>query len=339
MEIKSLLKEKLGSKLKFKEPMRKHTTIKIGGPAEYFYHTPDSNELIAAVKFAHEKEIPYLVIGEGSNILVSDAGFEGLIIKNETAKLVFGQNSAFAESGILLLNLIRRLAESNLGGLEFLSGIPGTLGGGIYGNAGAYGKCLADVVESVTILDSDGEIKQIDNKDFGFKYRQSILKSRASLSSNNFKRPVILSARIKIKSQSREGVLRVVDNYLRMRSKKIPLESSAGCVFKNIETAHHQVDPSMQMVAIEGKIPAALLIDKAGAKKERCGKLIISPKHTNFIINRGGGKARDFVALVKNVQQKIKEKFNLELEEEIEFLGNMEVKKSGLFSKFIKNRI
>jgi len=337
MEIKQILKRELNENLKFNEPMKKHTYLGIGGRAEYFYFANHLDDLVKSVRLAQKLKIPYLVVGNCSNIVVSDQGFEGMIIKNQASKLIFEKNVAFVESGMTLFHLIRKLAEANLGGLEFLAGIPGTLGGAIYGNAGAYGKSMADLVENISILDSDGEIKQFKNKDFGFRYRESILKARAKISSDYYNRPVILSSRLKIMPKERESVLRVVENYLKIRDKKIPTERSAGCVFKNIEiTGERMANPQLKLLAIDNKIPAGLLIDKTGLKGKRIGRIKISEKHANFLVNLGRGKAIDYFRLANLIKQKVKEKFEIHLDEEIEYIGDLEVKKRGILERVFK---
>jgi len=337
LEITKLLERELGKDLIKKESLRKHTYIKIGGPAQYFYTAKNLDNLIYVVKLAQKNQIPYIVIGSGSNLIVADSGFEGLVIKNETAGLIFGQKATFAESGIKLHWLIRKLAEADLGGLEFLAGIPGTLGGAIYGNAGAYGKSMANLVDSITVLDSDGQIKQIANEDFDFSYRGSILKTRAKIDRSYYNQPVIISARLRITPNNKESILRVVENYLKIRDKKIPIEPSAGCVFKNIEILEKtSIDPKLRIFIIDNKLPAGLLIDKAIGKKIRVGKLAISAKHANFIINRGRGKAIDFYHLVQIIKQKVKEKFAIELEEEIEYVGEVDQKRRGILGRVFK---
>ncbi len=337
MEIKDYLKQNLGKDLKLREPMKKHTWIRIGGPAEFFYYARKLDDLAKAVKIAQKKKIPYIVIGEGSNIVVSDTGFKGLVIKNEASNLIFEKNLAFVESGITLYGLIRKLAESNVGGLEFLAGIPGTLGGAIYGNAGAYGKCLADLVKNITVLDAAGDTKQLKNENFDFKYRESILKARVKISKEYYNRPVILSACLQIRPNNKESILRVVENYIKIKSKKIPKEPSAGCVFKNLEISDAQaVDSQLKVFAVENKVPAGILIDKSSGKSEKIGGLKVSQVHANFIVNTGRGKAADFVRLAKRVKKKVKEKFQINLEEEIEYLGKIDTKKKGLLSKVFK---
>lgn len=339
MTNKDYLRQELGKDLKFNEPLKKHTWVRIGGPAEFFYYARDLDDLKKSIKIAQDKRISHIVIGSGSNIVVSDQGFKGLVIKNEAAKLVFERNLAFVESGITLYSLIRKLAESNVGGLEFLAGIPGTLGGAVYGNAGAYGKCMADLVKNITILDVNGDMKQISDQDFNFKYRESILKARAKIDQDYHHRPVILSACLKTRPNNRESILRVVENYIKIKTKKIPTEPSAGCIFKNIVISNtDSIDPQLKIFAIDNKIPAGLLIDKVGAKSVRVGALRVSEKHANFIINNGRGKAVDYLVLADKIRQIVKEKFGLKLEEEIEYVGIIDTQKKGLMFKIFKKK-
>jgi UDP-N-acetylmuramate dehydrogenase len=337
MEIKEILKREFGENLKYHESMKKHTYIGIGGPAEYFFTAYELDKLVQSIKIAQKMKIPYLVIGSGSNIIVSDNGFEGIIIKNESSKLISENNSAFVETGITLFRLIRKLAELNLGGLEFLSGIPGTLGGAIYGNAGAYGKNMSDLVENISVLDSDGEIKQFKNKDFGFRYRESILKARAKISTSYNNRPVILSTRLKINPKEKESVLRVVQNYVKIRGKKNPVGLSAGSTFKNVEINNEKmINPQLKVFANDNIIPTGLLIDRSGLKGLRVGKIQISNKHGNILVNLGNGKAIDYYNLTQIIKEKVKEKYDIKLEEEVEYIGDLHAHKKGIFERVFK---
>lgn len=332
MDIEKKL-EKLGE-LKRDEKLSKHTTFRIGGPAKHFITIKKLGNLVETVQFALKNNIAYIILGGGSNIIFSDDGFNGIIIKNEASDLVFGKSSAVSEAGIALYQLIRKLAESNLGGLEFLSGIPGTLGGAIYGNAGAYGKSLSDIVENCTILDIDGKVKQYSNKKMEFVYRSSFLKTGFK---NKYRKPVILSSQIKINPSPKEAILRLYSNYIKIRAKKIPKNHSAGSFFKNLEVKKlkDKNNPQLKYLEIEGKIPAGLLIEKSGAKGLKVGKAEVSNIHANFIINKGRARAYDIKILSRQVKEKVAERFQIVLKEEVEFVGPIK-EKPKIWSKFLK---
>lgn len=319
---------------KRKETLKRHTTIKIGGPAKYYLVIKETQKLIQAVKFALKNNLAYFVIGEGSNLIFSDAGFNGLVIKNETANLVFEKSSAVSDSGITLFRLIRKLAEFNLGGLEFLSGIPGTLGGAIYGNAGAYGKNISDIIENCTILDIDGEIKQFSNQQMGFGYRTSFLKTGFK---NQFRKPVIISAQIKISPSPKEAILRLVANFHKIRTKKIPQGFSAGCLFKNLEVKNlpNLENSQLKYLITENKIPAGLLIEKAGGKDLKVGKAEVSKLHANFIINKSRAHAFEVKLLAEKIKEAVKSRFDINLESEVEFVGTIQENKK-IWQKLFK---
>lgn len=322
--------------IKMNEPMKKRTSINVGGNARFFYEAEDSQKLESTVSEALKLDIPYIVIGNGTNIIFADAGFDGLVIKNSSAKILFEANEAIIDSGMSLQRMLRKLAEADLGGLEFLTGIPGSLGGAIYGNAGAYGGSMADIVKGVVMLDIDGKKIQISNQDMKFGYRTSYLKETAKIH-DRFKLPVILSARIKVYPKTKEGVLRVMDNYINIRQKKYPLLPSSGSFFKNVEiTGDLELSKEAKGYVKEGKIPAGLLIEKAGCKDMKVGGAKVSKEHANFLVNTGRAKAKDFIELSENVKKKVEEAFGIKLKEEVEFIGDFNAKPQNLFDKILR---
>ena len=265
MEIKKLLPG-----IKTNIPLKNYTTFKIGGKAKYFFEAKTKKDLIKAITSAKKLKLPFFILGGGSNLLVSDKGFNGLVIK-------FGQPLALYVSK----------------GLEWAAGIPGTIQGAVYGNAGAFGKSMKDVVERVEVFDVDTEkIKIFKNKDCQFGYRDSIFKKKKNL--------VILSVKIK----SGKSNLKKIKEYLNYRKEHHPQLPSAGSVFKNV-----------------GETPAAILIHQAGLTGKKIGDAQISEKHSNFIVNLGKAKAKDVLKLIKLVKKKVKERFKINLEEEIQYLG------------------
>ncbi|MCD6421765.1 UDP-N-acetylmuramate dehydrogenase [bacterium] len=289
--------------LKTNFPLAKISFLRIGGRADFYLEVSQREELIKAVKFARLLCVPHLIIGGASNVLFSDEGFRGWVIKNSYQHLeLFGENKVWAGSGVPLLALIKQLAEFNLGGLEFLAGIPGTLGGAVVNNAGAFSREIKEVVEGVRVLDEEGKEQFWSRAELRFGYRTSCFKHLPS-KSNFLKYPVILEVLLTLVPKSREEVLRLINSYIGIRTKKQPQEPSLGCVFKNPENQ-----------------PAGMLLDKAGLKGKRKGRIKISEKHANFFVNLGRGKAQDYLALIQEAKQAVKEKFGILLEEEIEII-------------------
>jgi len=282
--------------------LKNHTSFKIGGRALYFLEAKTKPEIISAIYLAENKNWPFFILGQGSNVLVSDQGFKGLIIKIKNQKLkIKKQNQKFkileVESGTSLPKLVNFAAQNGLAGLEWAVGIPGTVGGAIYGNAGAFGKSMADLIKEVEVLDEKFKIKKYKNYDCKFSYRESIFKRKANL--------IILSAKIKLKKEKKAKIKKKMKEYLAFRKKTQPLSfPSAGSIFKNPP----------------GK-SAAVLIEKAGLKGKKIGQAQISKKHANFIINLGGAQAWQVKKLIDLVKSKVKQKFGIDLKEEIRYLG------------------
>ncbi len=247
-----------------------YTTFKIGGPAKYFCKVEGSNDLIKAVGFIKDKDLPFFILGGGSNILVSDNGFDGLVIMMNNRKIKIGNNRIIAEAGVRLGDLIRFSIKNSLTGLEWAIGIPGTVGGAVKIDAHAFG---SDMLQLVKDIKKQGDI--------------------------------IFSVGIELKKGSRQESKKLVKQYIEKRKNTQPLNcASAGCVFKN---------PPNNF--------AGQLIDKSGLKGAKIGRAMISDKHANFIVNLGQAKAKDVVNLIELTKQTIKEKFGIDLEEEIEYLG------------------
>lgn len=326
MKIEQKLKKELKN-LKFDEPLKKWTTFKIGGPARYFFVAENEADLIKAIKISQQLKIPYFILGEGSNLLVSDEGFKGLIIKIKNKKLkIKNINKNFKNikvgAGILLNQLVIKTIKLGLTGLEWAVGIPGTLGGAIYGNSGLTGqKNISSVIEKVKVLeikDSKFKIKNFSKNDCRFGYRKSIFQHKPNL--------VILSACLKLKKGDKEEIKKEISEILKRRKEKIPNGFSAGCIFKNPEFSNRfskflKLYPEWQIFKKSGIIPAGWLIEKAGLKGKKIGGAKVSEKHANFIINEGRAKAEDVIKLIDLIKKKVKEKFSLKLEEEIKLLG------------------
>ena len=283
--------------------LKKHTTFKIGGPAKYFFLAKSKEDLVKAIKTAKKLKLPFFVLGGGSNLLVADEGFKGIVIKAQNAKRkVKKKNSKlktiYIESGARLNDVVKICLEESLRGMEWAIGIPGTVGGAIKGNAGAFGSSMKDIVKEVEAFDILSEkIKILKNKDCEFKYRESIFKKKKNL--------IILSAELEFKKGEKKKIKEKIKEYLNYRKKTQPLKfASAGSIFKNPQSFF-----------------TGELIERCGLKGKKIGKVKISEIHGNFIVNLGGGKAKEVVELIKLIKKEVRRKFKIKLEEEIEYLG------------------
>ncbi len=277
-----------------------YTTFKIGGPAKYFYIAKTIEDLINAVGAARKARVLFFIFGAGSNILVSDKGFDGLVIKIQNTNYKIQNTKIVAEAGTRLGDLTLVSVEAGLTGLEWAAGIPGSIGGVIRGNAGAFGGSMADITKTVKVLEPkirNPKSKTFKNQDCKFGYRDSIFKHNKNL--------IIFSAELELKKGDKKSSREMIREYLKKRQETQPLEfPSAGCIFKNPKG-----------------YSAGWLIEQCGLKGKRVGKAMISEKHANFIVNAGGAKARDAIELINLCKEKVKEKFKIELEEELEYLG------------------
>lgn len=309
-EAEQKLRQKLGLELKTNVALKEYSSMGVGGVADYFIVVNKIDDLIKAVTTAYDANIPYIVIGGGYNIVPSDSGFPGLVVKNECSNMAFsGENSqVIVDSGLSLAKFINISAGKEFGGLEFLFGIPGTVGGAVYGNAGAFSYEIGDFVKSVILLmPKDGKmiITKKTPEWMNFSYRSSKLKKEYC--GQKFK-PVILTVKLQLVKRRRDEILSLMHDNLNKKKEKQPLnEKSAGSFFKNIDsTSEHS---------------AGYLLDKVGAKKMRVGGATFSKKHANFLINQKKASADDIRHLADKAREAVKSKFDLDLEEEIEYIG------------------
>jgi len=290
----SLLKKKLGDKAKSDEPLAKYTTFKIGGPADLSYEAKTEEELVKTVNLSRQLSVPFLILGGGSNVLISDEGFSGLVIKNNYTLYAIRYTLIKAGAGTPLAKLVGAAAENSLSGLEFAVGIPGTIGGAIVGNAGIKDKAIGDLIEEVKVLNEAGEVEFLNQADCQFQYRASRFQKESK---------VILEVILKLTKKSEPAIREEMAHCLEAR-KDQPKEPSAGSIFKNPP----------------GK-SAGELIDQVGLKGETRGQAQIAMKHANWIVNLGGASCRDVLKLISLAKKKVKEKFGLELREEIQVVG------------------
>ncbi len=298
--------------------LKKHTTFKIGGPADYFCAVKSKDELADALKFAKGKKLPFFILGSGSNLLVSDNGYVGVVIKMQNAKCKIQNSIIAAEAGVNLQKLQAAAADAELSGLEWAAGIPGTFGGAVRGNAGAFGNNMAQSIERVETYDSKaGKIVALKNNDCKFGYRTSIFKFHPYL--------IILAASLILQESDKEKIRKKMNEYLNYRRERHPQGFSAGSIFKNFSIKNNQTllkkFPEFEQFQERGDVPAAFLIAQCGLNGKKIGEAQISQKHPNFIINLGNAKANDVVKLMELVKKSVKEKFKIKLEEEIQLLG------------------
>jgi UDP-N-acetylmuramate dehydrogenase len=301
-------------------PMSLYTTFKIGGPARYFFTAKSEGDLVKAIKAAKEANLPFFILGGGSNLLVADKGYAGLIIKNQTSKIEIQDSKIHAEAGLPLSKIVGLAAKNSLAGLEWAAGIPGTFGGAVYGNISAFGPRMADITESVKVLDTKSfKAEDIAGKDCGFNNKESIFKKNKNL--------IILSAVLKLKEGDEKEIREQMKKYTDYRRDRHPINMpSAGCLFKNCEGKIEdkkllQEYPELAAFKDKSMIPTSYLIDKAGLKGKIMGKAQISEKHANFIVNLGGASAEDVLGLAKLIKEKVYAKFRIKLEEEVQKIG------------------
>jgi len=300
-------------------PMKDLTTFKIGGEARYFYTAKDVKGLREAILWVREKKLPFFILGNGSNLLISDKGFKGLVVKIEVKSVTLKNNLISAEAGALLIQLVTLALENSLTGFEWMAGIPGSVGGSINGNAGAFGDYMADSVKSVKALDvSNMEIKTIGRSECEFGHKKSVFKKNKNL--------IILSAEFTLKKGDAKEIKEKITDHLIFRRMRHPKEPSAGSIFKNIETEKLKPDffkkvPEAGTIMKSNVLPAGFLIEKAGLKGRESGGAKVSEKHSNFIVNFDNAKAKDVVKLIGLIKREVSKKFGIKIEEEIQFLG------------------
>jgi len=294
-------------------PLAKFTSFNIGGRAKYFFEGNNKREIIKAVSLAKQEDLPFFILGGGSNLLVDDKGYQGLVIKIQNSGLkIQKENSNFkvaAGAGTSLSLLVSNAAENGLSGLEWTVGIPGTLGGAIYGNAGAFGKSMKDIVKEVEVFDAkDLQVKIYSLEDCRFDYRESIFKKDKNL--------IILSAVLELKKGEKKEIENKMKRYLSERKKKQPMGfACAGSVFKNPSFAQ-----TSRRFMTDRELSAGELIERCGLKGRSIGGAKISEKHANFIINLGKAKFSDVRRLIDLIKKRVRSKFGIELEEELQYL-------------------
>jgi len=301
-------------------PLSQYTTFKIGGAAKYFTDVSQKNDLVEAVNWAESRKIPYFILGGGSNLLVSDTGFPGLIIHLINDSLAINGQEITVGAGLALSKLVTQANNHELAGLVWASGIPGTVGGATRGNAGAYGGEIKDNVKAVEYYDTNSkDFHLINNTDCQFNYRSSIFKSSDT--------KIIWEIKFSLSPSDQETLSASSQDIIQLRNKNLPTQPSAGCIFTNL-IINELKTPSMPLQNIinqtnikGGKLGCGVIIDNLDLKGTMIGGASISCDHANFIINQNNAKASDVTSLIKLIKEKVHEKIGLKLEEEISLLG------------------
>lgn len=281
------------------EPMSRHTTFRVGGEAQCFVRISDKEQLKKLIPYLRQVEVPYFILGNGSNLLVSDKGYEGVILQigNKMNTITVEGIHIRAQAGALLSQIAKCAYDKGLTGFEFASGIPGSIGGGVVMNAGAYGGEMKQVVESVLVMDIQGEILELSGESMEFGYRTSIIKNRPF---------IVLEVCLKLEQGNKERIASDMEELAQKRREKQPLEyASAGSTFKRPE----------------GYFAGKLIMD-AGLRGYSIGGAQVSDKHCGFVVNTGRASATDVAEVISEVQERVKDKFGVSLETEVIFLGD-----------------
>ncbi len=297
-------------------PLKNLTTLGIGGPAKEFVEVKTKQELIETLKYAKENNLNFLIIGGGSNLLVSDDGFPGLVIKNKIKGIKINNNLVKVSSGETLQDLVDYTTQNGLSGISRLTGIPGSVGGAVFGNAGAYGQTISDFIESVVCLDNNFEEKVLSKNDCNFSYRDSGFKTNGL---------IILEVYFDFPKADPEKLKKESEETLSKRLLKYkPGIKCPGSFFKNILSENLSEDQKALIPPDRdtfGKIPAWFFLDEVSAKGAKKGNIEIADFHGNLFINTGEGTAADFYDLAKEYALKVKEKFGVELEPEVQLVN------------------
>ena len=297
-------------------PLARHTRFGVGGPADLYAETGAEDALLEALRAAEASGIPVMVIGAGTNLIVSDHGYRGLVLRYRGDTLRAGGNRVVAGAGAELQRLVDFSIDHSLKGLETLAGIPGWTGAAIYGNAGAYGHSISERVACVRFLDGR-HVRAFSNAECQFAYRESIFKRH--------KEWIIFTAELELEPGRRDELRRTADGIVKLRNEKFPVTMQcAGSIFKNLLLRDLPSFVAAQVPAEavrEGKVPAAWFLEQVGAKGMRRGDIHVAAYHANLIYNAGRGTAADLCSLIQDLKARVRGRFGFDLEEEVQYLG------------------
>lgn len=300
-------------------PLAPFTSFRIGGAARFFTIAGSLDQLRQSLRFARRKGLPFCILGGGSNLLVSDKGFDGVVIRMQLEEMTVSGERIEAQAGLDLMQLIRRSAVLGLSGMESLAGIPGSVGGAVRGNAGAYGSCLGDVAERVTVLDTRSlELLSLGTGECDFKYRNSRFKRDHEL--------VVVSVLLSLSRRDPVEVGRKMEATVQKReARQLQCDLSAGSFFMNPVVTDpaliRRFEKDQGVHCRECRIPAGWLIDQAGLRSTRVGGAMVNPKHANYLVNTGDASAEEMVRLAALVKQRVLDELGVRLQEEVSCLG------------------
>lgn len=323
MEFAQAMTERFGTAFRENEPMSKHLNFRIGGPARYFVEAKNSAEVVEAVKIAGDAGMPFFALGGGSNTLVGDGGYDGLVIKLANRTWTVDGTRVTAEAGVISAALARATAERGLRGFEWAISLPGTIGGAVRGNAGCFGGETKDTIESVRVV-HDGLLQTLHRNELQHGYRHSVFKQPERT------HDIVLDATFVLKQGDRAEAMAQLEKHLAGRKASQPLgSSSAGCMFKNYEYADEAdvatLDARYPIPAdmrARKRIAAGWIIDQLGLKGTRVGDAQVSETHGNFLVNRGNATADEVMQLIALIKTRVRNDVGVQLHEEVQFLGS-----------------
>ena len=298
------------------EPLARHTRFALGGPAEIFAEADAAESFVAALEAARSSGLPFVILGDGTNVVISDKGFDGIVLRFTGKRIGQDGDSVTVQAGAPLQDLVDFSVDRGLKGLETLAGIPGSVGGAVYGNAGAYGHSISECVSRVSFFDG-ASVREFDRAACEFRYRESVFKRNKDW--------IIFETGLLLTPAPCEELRSIAGRIVSTRNEKFPPEMKcAGSIFKNLLLAElpgavAAVVP--EEVVREGKIPAAWFLDQAGARGMQRGDIHVANYHANLIYNAGAGTARELGALIAELKQRVRDRFGLELEEEVQYVG------------------
>jgi UDP-N-acetylmuramate dehydrogenase len=297
-------------------PLSSYTRFAIGGPADIYAETESVESFIEALAVARASGLDYMVIGGGTNLIVSDLGFRGIMLRFVGRRILAADRGISCDAGAELQDLIDFTIDRGLAGLETLAGIPGSVGAAVYGNAGAYGHSISERVRQVRFFDGD-RVRVLDKAACEFHYRESIFK--------NHKDWIIFSAGMVMERGDAAELRKTADDIVKVRNEKFPVTMKcAGSIFKNLLVAELPEETASLVpaqVVREGKIPAAWFLEQAGAKGYSRGDIHVAAYHANLVYNAGRGTAADLWAVIQELKLRVRRQFGLELEEEVQYVG------------------
>lgn len=305
-----------GLRIERDAPLSRYTRFGLGGPASLLVDASTERSLICTVARLESDSLPYVVIGGGSNLVVNDAGYRGVVVRYTASAISLASESVIAEAGAVLQDFVDFSIDNGLSGIHTMTGIPGWVGGAIYGNAGAYGRSTHENIASVRFFDGSG-VRSFSNQDCGFRYRHSRFKDN--------KRWIILSSKWNLQPGDAGVLRRQASEILAIRNAKYPPDMKcAGSIFKNLlfaelpETVQSEVDPK---VVREGKVPSAYFLERVGAKGIRNGDIHVADYHANLIYNAGDGTAKQVREIIHDLKARVHSRFGFEVEEEVQYVA------------------